>query len=172
MGKSRMSKRGLNSIRPSPFAIRCAAIALLAFSGVALADVAPPLSPPEAAISNKALVTEMFQKMFVEKQVDKYADTYFAADFVEHDPMAQNGTKALKAFFKDFNQQHPKSITTVKRIAADGDLVFVHFHAQNDAADRGVAGVDIFRIARGRVVEHWDVVQPIPEKSANDNTMF
>src|SRR5262249_35467237 len=80
-----------------------AVVIALSLSSSVRADVAPPLSPPEAAISNKALVTEMFQKMFVEKQVDKYADVYLAPDFIEHDPASSNGTKALKAFFKDFN---------------------------------------------------------------------
>jgi predicted SnoaL-like aldol condensation-catalyzing enzyme len=148
------------------------AFAALLSAGEAHADVAPPLNGPEATISNKALVAEMFQKMFVENKVAEYADTYFASDFIEHDPAAGNGTKALKAFFADFYKKNPKSITTVKRMIADGDLVLVHFHAQNGAEDRGVAGVDIFRVSRGKIVEHWDVVQPIPEKSANTNTMF
>lgn len=138
----------------------------------ARADVAPPLPPPEATISNKALVTEMFQKMFVENKVAEYADTYFATNFIEHDPGANNGTTALKAFFADFQKKNPGSITTIKRVIADNDLVLVHFHAQNDPKDRGVAGVDIFRVEHGKIAEHWDVVQPIPEKSANTNTMF
>ena len=148
------------------------AAVVAAFATAASADVAPPLSPPEATIANKALVTEMFQKMFIENGVQKYADTYFAPDFIEHDPMAKDGTKNFKAFFKDWSKKHPDAITTPKRFIADGDLVFVHFHGQDNAKDRGVAGVDIFRVANGRIVEHWDVIQPIPEKSANDNTMF
>lgn len=168
-----MSNKQLVSIRHSPFAIRLATIALLlGFAGAARADVAPPLSPREATISNKALVTEMFQKMFVEKQVDKYADLYFASDFIEHDPGSTNGTKALKAYFAAYEKNHPHWIITVKSIIADDDRVVVHFHWRDDPSNRGVAGVDIFRIANGRIVEHWDVIQPVPEKSANGNTMF
>jgi predicted SnoaL-like aldol condensation-catalyzing enzyme len=146
--------------------------ALLVLLASARADVAPPIPTPESTAANKTIVAEMFQKMFVENKVDEYADTYFAPNFIEHDPAAGDGTKALKAFFKDFYANNPKSITSVKRMIADGDLVLVHFHAQNGAQDRGVAGVDIFRLADGKIVEHWDVIQPVPEKSANDNTMF
>jgi predicted SnoaL-like aldol condensation-catalyzing enzyme len=148
------------------------ACAVLFAAGIARADVAPPLKGPEATLSNKALVTEMFQKMFVENKVADYADTYFAPDFIEHDPLSSNGTKALKAFFKDFYKKNPNSITAVKRMVADGDRVYVHFHSQNGPSDRGVAGVDIFRVENGRIVEHWGVIQPVPEKSANTNTMF
>jgi predicted SnoaL-like aldol condensation-catalyzing enzyme len=59
---------------------------------------------------------------------------------------------------------------------AQGDLVAVHARVVRNAADResgrGWAVVDIFRLEKGRIVEHWDVVQDVPEKSANDNTMF
>ena len=61
-------------------------------------------------------------------------------------------------------------IATVAR--PPGDLVWLHVHSTNGAGDRGRAIVDIFRVENGRIAEHWDVVQPVPEKSANGNTMF
>jgi predicted SnoaL-like aldol condensation-catalyzing enzyme len=54
----------------------------------------------------------------------------------------------------------------------DGDFVIVHSHATTTPEDRGMAIVDIFRMDDGKIVEHWDVIQPIPEKAANENTMF
>jgi membrane protein len=61
----------------------------------------------------------------------------------------------------------------VKRIAAEGDLVFMHVFNQTSAQDRGEAVVDIFRFDRnGKIVEHWDVIQSIPEKTASGHSMF
>ena len=55
---------------------------------------------------------------------------------------------------------------------ADGDLVALHAHSIREPGERGVAIVDIFRLENGKIVEHWDVIQPVPEKANNDNTMF
>ena len=60
----------------------------------------------------------------------------------------------------------------VKRAFVDGDFVILHVHSIRAPGERGVAILDIFRLENGKVVEHWDVVQPIPETGANDNTMF
>ena len=57
-------------------------------------------------------------------------------------------------------------------MGADGDLVFIHNHIKLNAQDRGQAAVDIFRIKKGKIVEHWDVIQDIPEKAEKNNTMF
>jgi predicted SnoaL-like aldol condensation-catalyzing enzyme len=60
----------------------------------------------------------------------------------------------------------------IKRVLVDGDMVILHVHAIREPGERGVAIVDIFRLENGKIVEHWDVVQPIPEKAANSNGMF
>jgi predicted SnoaL-like aldol condensation-catalyzing enzyme len=60
----------------------------------------------------------------------------------------------------------------IKRVIAEGDLVAVHNHVTQNPKDLGRAVVDIFRVQDGKVVEHWDVVQSVPEKAMNSNTMF
>lgn len=68
---------------------------------------------------------------------------------------------------------HPDAHGEIKRVFADADYVILHSHWHGLSDDpRGEAVVDIYRSEKGKVVEHWDVVQPIPETAANNNTMF
>ncbi len=55
---------------------------------------------------------------------------------------------------------------------AEGDLVVTHGLIKTSSEDRGTAAADIFRLEDGKIVEHWDVLQPVPETAENDNTMF
>lgn len=57
------------------------------------------------------------------------------------------------------------------RVFAEGDFVVAHVHGVRDPSQRGSAIVDIFRLEHGLIVEHWDVMQPIPEEAANPNGM-
>jgi len=120
---------------------------------------------------NKKLVVEFYNKFFQDHDVNA-ALTYLAEDYKQHNPMAATGRKAVMDIFTGFFKAFPDARSEIKRAAADGDLVFLHVHAKMNKTDRGNAVVDIFRVQGGKIVEHWDVIQAVPEKSANSNTMF
>jgi predicted SnoaL-like aldol condensation-catalyzing enzyme len=69
-------------------------------------------------------------------------------------------------------EKYPQSHSEIKKIFADGDYVIVHVHAVREPGTRGLAIFDLFKLENGKVVEHWDAVQPIPETAQNNNTMF
>jgi predicted SnoaL-like aldol condensation-catalyzing enzyme len=86
-------------------------------------------------------------------------------DYIQHNPQAGNGLQAVKAFFAPIG---PVDVE-VQRVIADGDLVAVHSHYKT----WNTAGVDIFRFNDdGKIIEHWDVLQPVPETTASGNDMF
>ncbi|HEY0282863.1 MAG TPA: nuclear transport factor 2 family protein [Rhizomicrobium sp.] len=122
--------------------------------------------------ANKKLVLDMADMLFVQHKVDQAIDTYFAPGYIQHNPMAADGSEAIRTFFKGFYAGNPQATIEVKRALADGDLVAIHYKAKFTPDERGYAVVDIFRIENGKIAEHWDAVQPIPEKSANTNGMF
>ena len=70
-----------------------------------------------------------------------------------------------------FNQ-YPQFRSEIVRIAAEGDLVFVHGHQTTSSTDLGVDAVDIYRIQDGKIAEHWDATENVPASSANDNGIF
>ncbi|HAT8211741.1 TPA: polyketide cyclase, partial [Legionella pneumophila] len=67
---------------------------------------------------------------------------------------------------------YPQSHSEIKRIIADGDYVVVHVHSVLEPDTKGRAIIDIFRLENGKIYEHWDVIQPIPDEAANSNGMF
>ena len=121
--------------------------------------------------ANKKLVLDFYQQFFGDKDI-RAADKYLLPSYIQHNPHAATGREALKRFFAPFfaNPAIPKTKIDVKRVAADGDLVWLHLRSKAMGAENAV--VDIFRIQNGKIAEHWDVVQPVPAKAANKNTMF
>lgn len=100
------------------------------------------------------------------------ASAYLGDKYIQHNPLAADGPEGLKAFL-DFAKENLSTFKVeIKQAFAEGDYVVLHVHAKRDAEDRGSAVMDIFRLENGKVVEHWDVIQPIPETAMNDNTMF
>ena len=125
----------------------------------------------EQAEQNRQMVANFYNQFF--NKYDLSAAQHVSDEkYIQHNPQLGNGKevflKVMSAAFKRF----PKRQNNIVRSAANGDLVFVHVHRVLTPGDRGDAIVDIFRVENGKIVEHWDVIQPVPEKSANTNTMF
>jgi predicted SnoaL-like aldol condensation-catalyzing enzyme len=125
------------------------------------------------ARSPKEIVLE-FYKLALENFDPKAAfETYATPDFVEHSADIADGTRqAAIAFLESLIRRFPAPKWHIVRSAAEGDLVFLHVHVSPAPGERGVAIVEIFRVQNGKIVEHWDVIQPVPEKLVNANSMF
>lgn len=139
------------------------------FAAPALAETARRDVSAEEA--NRALVVEFYDRFFNGHEVEEAARVV-ADDYKQHNPQVPDGKAPLVSFFRSFFAGNPDAKARIVRSAADGDLVWLHVHATNGAEDRGRAIVDIFRVQDGKIVEHWDVLQAVPEVAANDNTMF
>jgi predicted SnoaL-like aldol condensation-catalyzing enzyme len=121
--------------------------------------------------ANKNAVVDFYDKAINQKDFEA-ASRYLGARYTQHNPNAADGPEGLKAFLGFLKEKFPNSQSEIKRVFAEGDYVILHVHAVREPGTRGNAIVDIFKLENGKVVEHWDVVQPIPEKAANPNGMF
>ena len=121
--------------------------------------------------ANKKAVVEFYDKAINQKDFGA-ASAYLGPRYTQHNPNAADGPEGLKAFLQFLKEKFPASRSEIKRVLADGDYVVLHVHAVREPGARGTAIVDIFKLENGKIVEHWDVVQPIPEKAANSNGMF
>jgi predicted SnoaL-like aldol condensation-catalyzing enzyme len=121
--------------------------------------------------ANKKVVVDFYEKALNQKDYDAAAK-YFGPRYIQHNPLVPNGPDGLKALVTLLKDKFPNAHSEIKRVIAEGDLVVLHVHAVREPGQRGRAIVDIFRVENGKIVEHWDVIQDVPEKAANDNTMF
>jgi predicted SnoaL-like aldol condensation-catalyzing enzyme len=121
---------------------------------------------------NKQTVLAYFHMAFNERMPAQAAQKYGGPHYIQHNPQAPDGFEAFVAFVEGFVEQFPQMSLEIKRAVAEGDLVVTHSLLKTSPEDRGTAVVDIFRLEEGKVVEHWDVLQPVPESAANDHPMF
>lgn len=120
---------------------------------------------------NKAVVVDYYQTAFGGNPEKAVAD-HFGDRYVQHNPQAENGPDAFIGFVHWLRGEYPRLQLDIKRVIAEDDLVVTHSHLILTPGDPGRALADFFRLENGKVVEHWDVIQDIPETSANSNTMF
>ena len=136
-----------------------------------LASAAQPALAGPREDANKALVLAFYDAAFSKLDADEAA-RYLAPGYIQHNPEVANGVAPLQDYVRWIRANTPQSRASIKRVLADGDLVMLHVHSQDKPGERGVAVVDIFRVANGKIAEHWDVIQPVPAQDANGNGMF
>ncbi|WP_193075993.1 ester cyclase [Pseudomonas sp. FME51] len=145
---------------------------ILASSLLSISLSLSAINAQAGASSNRQLVLDFVELAFVEKQLYEAFDRYVAPDYVQHNPDAPDGAEAAVTALGRFQQQFPLFIYEVKRVASENDIVFLHVHGKISPEDTGVAIVDIFRVEKGRIVEHWDVIQSVPTESISQHPMF
>lgn len=121
--------------------------------------------------ANRKAVLAFYEKGLNQKDADG-AIAYMGDRYVQHNPNAADGPEGFRKFIGFLREKFPNSHSEIKRSFVDGDYVILHVHAVREPGGRGNAIVDIFKLENGKIVEHWDVVQLIPENPANGNTMF
>ena len=139
-------------------------------SGRSMTDGPTDMMDFDRTEANRQLVMDFYREVLIEGQIDR-AEQYLGATYHQHNPQIADGLEGFTAFFTHLQENKiPFSLTRTHRTIAEGNFVLLHSEGQIGGAPH--AFFDLFRVEDGRIVEHWDVVQPIPTEMAHDNGMF
>ncbi len=113
-----------------------------------------------------------YYQMAYDGQPRQAVERYVGAEYIQHNPLVGNGKEPFIAYFERMAKEYPEKSIEFVRSIAEGDLVALHTHQIWPSGIEYVT-MDFFRFdENGKIVEHWDVLQEIPEKSENGNTMY
>lgn len=121
---------------------------------------------------NKQNVMAFYDMAFNQGKPQQAVDLYVGEEYIQHNPGVPTGKQGFIDYFKQMAKEYPGRRVEFRRAIAEGDLVVVHTF-QDFPGHSQWASMDIFRVdADGKIVEHWDVLQQIPDETVHDNTMF
>ena len=153
-----------------------AAVAFFATACSSASGTGPATAAGSSSASeeqNKALVLRLYSEAFNQGKTDVVKELV-GAGYVQHDKSVPGGADGQIKQFKDVKAKIPGAVATVKHVAADADLVAVHWHASATPANEatGEAKIDLFRVGEGKLVEHWSITQTVPATTASGNSLF
>lgn len=120
--------------------------------------------------ATRALITEFARLFYLERDVRTAFETFVAPGYIQHNPgIADGRDAAIAALVPMFSD--PDFHADLKRVLADGDYGVIQLHGYR-TDQRGGAVMDLYRVAGGKIVEHWDVIQPIPDAAQNDHPLL
>ena len=131
----------------------------------------PAVSEQARLERNKKLVIAFYQKLIGDKDAAG-ARRFMGEPYLQHSPYARDGFEGVAEFVQSFKAMAPNHRYEIKKVIAEGDFVVLHLHGISGMHPHGEQVVDFFRLKDGKVVEHWDVIQAIPENSENPNGIF
>lgn len=143
----------------------------VALKSAGLTHITSVVQPDRLQAQNKQTVLAFYEAGLNQKDFAA-ASKYLGPYYKQHNPNAADGIEGFRNFVNYLKEKVPTSHSEIRQVFADGDFVILHVHKTSSPTDRGVAIVDIFRLEQGKIVEHWDVTQAIPEKTASGNPMF
>jgi predicted SnoaL-like aldol condensation-catalyzing enzyme len=138
------------------------------------------VNPNDArAVRNRDNVLALYDLMINKKEAEQAVAKFFSPKYIQHNPLIPDGSAELVRFFNKMAEHRANLRIVIHRIVAIDDYVWAHVHFINlfndEPQDRGIAGVDIFKMdADGKAIEHWDVLQEIgdPKNPANPSGVF
>jgi predicted SnoaL-like aldol condensation-catalyzing enzyme len=140
-------------------------------SGRSMIDGPTEVEDQRSTARNRRLVMGFVQSVLIEGDFDKASRFVSATAYAQHNPRLPDGFQSVVGFFRQLQESgRPLRYLKVHNVIADGNFVLTRAEATLAGAPTIV--FDLFRVERGRIVEHWDVLQPVPPVTINQNSAF
>ncbi len=121
---------------------------------------------------NKQTAIAFYDLMFNQCKPKAAIESFVGDDYIQHNPHVEDGKNGFIQYFLKMAKEYPGKKVEIKRVIAEDNFVVLHC-LQHWPGLPDYAGIDIFRFdKKGKIVEHWDVLQTVPPTAKNQNSMF